>query len=106
MHFFLRKTACHDRQAIAAQPGVVGIGLDEDRGVIIEKGCRLKAIGSSSVVIVDSSETQCNNISGIKAGMPISFSNLKVHIMANSDMFNIDTYEFIGARARVQKAER
>ncbi|MBA2746766.1 MAG: cyanophycinase, partial [Flavisolibacter sp.] len=37
-------------QAIASQPGAIGIGLDEDTGVIIEKGTRLKAIGSSSVV--------------------------------------------------------
>src|SRR5688572_30607188 len=40
-------------QAIAAQPGAVGIGLDEDTGVIIEKGTKMRARGSSSVVVVD-----------------------------------------------------
>lgn len=81
-------------QAIAAQPGAVGIGLDEDTGVIIEKGCKLKAIGSSSVVIVDGTSISHNNIADIRSGMPISVGNLVVHIMTHSDVFDIDTREF------------
>jgi cyanophycinase len=76
-------------QAIAMQPGAVGIGLDEDTGVIIEKGTRLKAIGSSSVVIVDGSYVGSNNISEIKKGSPISISGLQVHIMTQNDSFDI-----------------
>jgi cyanophycinase len=82
-------------QAIAAQPGAVGIGLDEDTGVIIERGMRLKAIGSSSVVVVDGSSITHNNIADIKGGMPISVANLKVHIMTNSDLFDIESRTFI-----------
>jgi cyanophycinase len=84
-------------QAIAAQPGSVGIGLDEDTGVIIEKGTRLKAIGSSSVVIVDGTSISHNNIADIKSGMPISVADLKVHIMTRSDVFDINSREFTGA---------
>jgi cyanophycinase len=85
-------------QAIAAQPGAIGIGLDEDTGVIIEKGRRLKAIGSSSVVIVDGSSISHNNIADIKYEMPISVANLQVSIMTNSDIYNLDTREFIGVK--------
>jgi cyanophycinase len=81
-------------QAIAAQPGAVGIGLDEDTGVVIEKGTKLRAIGSSSVVIVDGTSITNNNIADIRAGMPISVSNLVVHIMTHSDVFDINTREF------------
>lgn len=81
-------------QAIAAQPGAVGIGLDEDTGVIIEKGCKLRAIGSSSVVIVDGTSITNNNIADIRNGSPISVSNLVVHIMTHSDVFDINTREF------------
>jgi cyanophycinase len=85
-------------QAIASQPGAVGIGLDEDTGVIIEKGYRLKAIGSSSVVIIDGSGITHNNIAEIKAGMPLSVANLVVHIMTNSDIYDISTREFTGVK--------
>jgi len=85
-------------QAIAAQPGAIGIGLDEDTAVIIEKGSRLKAIGSSSVVIVDGSSIKHNNIADIKNGMPISVANLQVSVMTNSDLYDIDTREYIGIK--------
>ncbi|MGE5519710.1 MAG: cyanophycinase [Candidatus Dadabacteria bacterium] len=85
-------------QAIAAQPGAVGIGLDEDTGIIVEKGCRLKAIGSSSVVIVDGSNISHNNIADIKTGMPISVAGLQVTIMTHSDVYDIDAREFTGIK--------
>lgn len=81
-------------QAIAAQPGAIGVGLDEDTGVIIEKGTRIKAIGSSSVVVIDGSYISHNNIADVKDGMPLSIANVHVHIMTNSDMFDITTREF------------
>jgi cyanophycinase len=85
-------------QAIAAQPGAIGIGLDEDTGVIIERGHKLRAIGSSSVVIVDGSSLTHNNIADIRSGMPISVANLQVSIMTNSDTYDIDKREFTGIK--------
>ena len=81
-------------QAIAAQPGAIGIGLDEDTAIIVEKGNRVKAIGASSVVVVDGSHVQCNNIASIKNGMPLSISNISVHVMSHFDMFDLTTREF------------
>lgn len=82
-------------QAIATQPGAIGIGLDEDTGIIVEKGNRIKAVGASSVVVVDGSHIACNNIASIKNGMPLSVSNISVHVMSQSDVFDLTTREFI-----------
>lgn len=81
-------------QAIATQPGAVGIGLDEDTGIIIEKGTRIRAIGSTSVIIIDGSSITHNNIVDIRPGMPISVANLKVNVMTNSDTYDLSTREF------------
>ena len=88
-------------QAIAAQPGAVGIGLDEDTGVIIERGTKMRAIGSSSVVVVDGTSIIHNNIADIKGGMPISVANLVVHIMTHSDVFDINSREFTAVSSPV-----
>jgi cyanophycinase len=88
-------------QAIAAQPGAVGIGLDEDTGVIIEKGTKMRAIGSSSVVVVDGTSITHNNIADIKGGMPISVANLVVHIMTHSDVFDINNRDFTAVSSPV-----
>lgn len=90
-------------QAIAAQPGAIGIGLDEDTGVVIEKGTRMRAIGSSSVVVVDGTSISHNNIADIKGGMPISVANLLVHIMTHSDVYDINSREFTAVKSPVHE---
>lgn len=81
-------------QAIAAQPGSIGVGLDEDTGVVIERGHKLKAIGSGSVVVIDGAYVTHNNIADIRDGMPLSISNVQVHVMTNSDIFDVASREF------------
>jgi hypothetical protein len=47
---------------------------------------------------VDGSSISHNNIADIKYEMPISVANLQVSIMTNSDIYNLDTREFIGVK--------
>lgn len=84
-------------QAIAAQPGAIGVGLDEDTAVLVEKGSRMRAIGSSCVVVVDGSHVKCNNIADVHEGSPLSISNVQVHVMAREDMFHLQSREFTAA---------
>jgi cyanophycinase len=100
-HFDARGRFGRLAQAIATQPGQLGIGLDEDTAIIVEKGVLLKTIGSSSVVIIDGSNVKHNYIADLKSGMPISVADLKVHILSNSDTYNIETHEFksVGTKA-------
>lgn len=95
-HFDKRGRFGRLAQAIAAQPGAIGIGLGEDTGVIIEQGKVFKAIGSSSVVVLDGSKVNYNNISDIRDGVPISIGNMIVHILAHSDLFDMETREYTG----------
>jgi len=83
-------------QAIASQPGSIGIGLGEDTGIIIENGSIFKAVGSSSVIILDSSKVDHNNIGIIKERMPLSVSNLTLHVLSHNDIFNIGNRTFKG----------
>lgn len=94
-HFDTRGRFGRLAQAITTQPGELGIGLDEDTAIIVEKGYRLKAIGSSSVVLIDGSEITHSNVADIKSGMPISVSNLKVHVLSHSDVYDIEKHKFI-----------
>lgn len=100
-HFDKRGRFGRLAQAIASQPGAVGIGLGEDTGVIIEKGIYFKAIGSSSVIVIDGHNVSYNNIASIKGGMPISVANLSVHIMAHSDVYNIHNHRFTAVRLQL-----
>lgn len=93
-HFHARGRFGRLAQAIATQPGEVGIGLDEDTGVIIERGKKIKAIGSGSVVIIDGSNIKYNNIADISTGMSISAANIVVNILSHWDAYDMETREF------------
>lgn len=97
-HFDARGRFARLVQAVAAQPGLLGIGLGEDTGVVVEKGSMLRAIGSSSVTIIDGTQAQYNNIADIKPGAPISIGMLGVYQLAHSDRFDLAKRTFIPVR--------
>ena len=96
-HFDKRGRFNRLAQAVAAQPGAIGIGLGEDTGIVVSEGIELKAIGSGSVVIIDGRNIDFNNIADIKFGQPISVENIIVHIMSKGDVYNLETRKFVGS---------
>lgn len=96
-HFDKRGRFNRLAQAVAAQPGAIGIGLGEDTGIVVSKGVELAAIGSGSVVIIDGKNIEYNNIADIELGKPISVENIIVHIMSIGDVYNLQTRKFEGS---------
>ena len=96
-HFDKRGRFNRLAQAVAAHPGVIGVGLGEDTGVTVSDGHMLKAIGSGSVVIIDGRNIEYNNIADIAFGKPISVENIIVHLMSHGDNYDLETRQFEGA---------
>ena len=88
-HFNKRGRFSRLAQAVAANPGTIGIGLGEDTGIVVTNGEELQAIGSGSVMIVDGRNIHYNNIADIEFDQPISVENIVVHIMAKGNNYNI-----------------
>lgn len=88
-------------QVIAEQPGIIAIGLSEDTGIIVEKGDKLKAIGSSSVVIVDGSSIEDNNLSEIDDCAPLSLSNIKLHVLSHDDLYELEARKFTAVKSHL-----
>lgn len=99
-HFDARGRFARLAQAVATQPGIIGIGLSEDTGVVIEKGSKLRVIGSSCVTIVDGSEIVQNNIVEIEDRQPISVGRFGVYMLSKGDTFYLSTKEFIPHREK------
>jgi cyanophycinase len=90
-HFNKRGRFPRLAQAVAANPGAIGIGLGEDTGVIVRNGEDLEAIGSGAVIIIDGRNVGSNNIADIEFGEAICVENLMVHIMCKGNTYNIKT---------------
>jgi cyanophycinase len=69
-------------QAVAVQPGVLGIGLAEDTGVIVYPGHQIEVVGSGIVTIVNGKTITSTNLAEISDGMPISVEHILVHILS------------------------
>lgn len=95
-HFQKRGRFNRLAQAIAAQPGAMGIGLGEDTGVIVKNGTELTVIGSGSVVIIDGSKIEYNNIADVRFGRPISIENITVHMLSQGDKFDLKSRKYTG----------
>lgn len=104
-HFNKRGRFPRLAQAVAANPGAIGIGLGEDTGVIVTRGEELHAIGSGAVMILDGRNIGYNNIADIEFDEPISVENLIVHILGKGNAYNIRTRKYNGADVVVKPAE-
>ncbi len=89
-HFIRRGRFGRMAEAMAIHTNLLGVGLAEDTGLIIKNGNEFSVIGSGMVILFDPSQLTHNSHSVLPEGTPISMSNLRVHILANSDHFKID----------------
>ncbi len=88
-HFIRRGRFGRLAEAVAKFPKLVGVGLAEDTGLIIKKSKTFEVIGSGMVIVFDPRKLKHNNEKILEAGTPMSLTNLKTHVLANSDRFNI-----------------
>ncbi len=88
-HFIRRGRFGRLAEAVAKYPKLIGIGLAEDTGLVIKKGKILEVIGSGMVILFDPRKLKHNNRAVLEEGTPMSLTNLKTHVLANGDRFNI-----------------
>jgi len=94
-HFEKRGRFVRLAQAVASNPGCIGVGLGEDTGMIITEGNKMEAIGSGLIVIIDGHEVIHTNIADIPEGNPMSIENLHVHFCARGNGYIIDERKFV-----------
>lgn len=88
-HFIKRHRFGRLAEAVARYPDKLGVGLGEDTGVVIRDGNVFEIIGSGMVVIFDGSNLIDNQYDKLKHRIPVSLANLKVHILATQDRYDI-----------------
>ena len=88
-HFIRRGRFGRQSEAVAKYPNLIGIGLAEDTGMIIKNGNDCTVIGSGMTIVFDGSQLTHNNEKNLKEGTPMTMANLKVHVLSNSDHYDI-----------------
>ncbi len=89
-HFIKRRRFARLASAVAKFPDLIGIGLDEDTGLVIKDGNECEIIGTGMVILFDARKLTYNTSEQVKEGCFISLSNLITHILTLGDYFNIE----------------
>lgn len=88
-HFVKRGRFGRLIEAVSTYPKIIGIGLGEDTGVLITQGNLIETIGSNLVIIIDGHHIVHNNTAEVKAGTALSVENLKMHVLAKGNVYDI-----------------
>ena len=103
-HFVQRGRIGRLFYAVASNPGMLGIGLGEDAGLLITNGDTMEAIGSGLTILVDGRYISETSIYDVDMGSPVSIDNLRVHVMSIFDTYNLHKHELkINKAVRVEE---
>jgi cyanophycinase len=94
-HFIKRGRFSRLMEIITSNPGHIGIGLGEDTGIIIRKGCLIEAIGNGLVVVFNGKHIRYSNISSIDTGEVIAVENMHVHTLVNGYGYDLINEKFL-----------
>jgi cyanophycinase len=75
--------------AVAQNPNVIGIGVDEDTAMIVNEKLEFVVEGSGVVTVVDGREISYTNISEQYPDDPLAITNVKIHVFPRGYGFNL-----------------
>src|SRR3954447_11737013 len=84
--------------AVAHNPRVLGLGLDEDTAAVVE-GDSFRVIGSGAVYVVDGADVSYCNVAEARAECALSMHDVRVHVLSDNDGFDLKQRRPIHPRA-------
>jgi cyanophycinase len=74
--------------AVAHNPRVLGMGIDEDTAAMVE-GDEFRVIGSGAVYVVDGTDVSYCNVAEARAECALSMHDVRVHVLSSGDGFDL-----------------
>lgn len=75
--------------AVAQNPRVLGIGIDEDTAIVVENEDRFRVIGSGGVSILDAGNMTHSNIADEETDRALSIFGVHLHVLSHGDAFDL-----------------
>jgi cyanophycinase len=94
-HFSQRGRMGRLLAAFAANPGLIGVGLDEDTAILIDPNGTLEVLGSSMVTIVDGRQTVSDYFER-EEGEVLTVVHSSLHVLACGRRFDLNSRQAIG----------
>ncbi|HYE48734.1 MAG TPA: cyanophycinase [Azospirillaceae bacterium] len=76
--------------AVAQNPQLLGIGIDEDTAIFVEGG-KFTVVGNGAVYVVDGAGVTHSNIASAKQESVLSMYDVRLHVLSSGDAFDLTT---------------
>lgn len=80
-HFAQRGRMNRLLAAVAQNPHLLGIGVDEDTALLVRPNGRCEVIGSQSVTVLDGRRIDQTNVSDLLRSEPLAITELTMHVL-------------------------
>jgi cyanophycinase len=81
--------------AIAQNPYILGIGIDEDTAILVDSKGEFRVLGSQTVTIVDGRDISHTNVSELEPEQPLAVLNIKLHVLSAGYKYSLKSKEII-----------
>jgi len=88
-HFAQRGRIGRLLTGIAQNPEILGIGIDENTGIIVNRSGIIEVIGEGAVYFIDGSSITYTNVSELYSDEILSMHNVKLHILTDKNKFDL-----------------
>lgn len=90
-HFLQRSRISRLVHAVATNPALLGFGIEENTGLLIEDETRARVVGAGTVIVVDGSEIEINHIGYTENRHPFALTNVRYSVLTPGVVFDIKT---------------
>jgi cyanophycinase len=77
--------------AVAQNPRTLGLGIDENTAVVIDKGESFYVVGAGAVYAVDGRYISYSNVTEADADRTLAVYDVKLHVLTEGDSFDLKT---------------
>jgi cyanophycinase len=88
-HFAERGRMARLIGAVSQNPRVLGVGIDENTAIIVERQRGFRVLGAGAVYVVDGSTTKYSNIGEEDSDRTLSSFGITVHMLSQGDRFDL-----------------
>jgi cyanophycinase len=90
-HFSQRRRLTRLLSALAQRPDLLGVGIDENTGLVITVNESIEVIGDGSVTILDGRE-MISNYEEIEAQEKLELLGVRMHLLPSGSSYNVNAY--------------
>lgn len=89
-HFAQRGRLGRLLSAVAKQPHLLGIGIDENTALVV-KGKEMTVVGEGAVTVIDLQDSTNNNVNQILRDEGLALFGVKLHVLPEAYGFNLES---------------